>query len=483
MPAVRIERDAVRVFVRSLARKRITVPVSIVALAALATAYAMAGLQPSAAAGPSLARVSRGTVTVDVSAAGTVVAALTRGLSFSVSGTLTAVNVKPGDQVTAGQVLARIDDSAAQASVSAAQSQVDTANASLTAAQQTPAAAATRSATTARTLSPSCASTGGSTGRSPSGGTGTAPTATASTSRSIRPPTGSPTASGSPTPGRTASGTPGTGGHCPGTGSTGTGGATGSGSGTNGGNPPSGGGGGARGGVYSAQQQLNNAQLALSIAQRQLAGTTITAPVAGKVLSVAGIVGSAETPGSTPFIVLSGVSDVGVRARFSERDATRLAVGQDARITLPDQAGRTYQGRVAQVDPAGTVSGRLVLFGALIAFDQPPTGLLYGQSANVAVTVDTATGVLYLPSAAVNVDPAAGGALPGSPDGAATGSADGAATGSATPDAVGGTATVRLRIGAGYRTTTIQIGIRGDQFTEIRSGLAEGDRVAVSGDG
>src|SRR4051812_34742853 len=75
--------------------------------------------------------VQRGTVTLAVSAAGTITAADTRGLSFSVAGTLTEVNVKAGDLVTVGEVLARIDPTAAQATVDTATSRVADARAAV----------------------------------------------------------------------------------------------------------------------------------------------------------------------------------------------------------------------------------------------------------------------------------------------------------------------------------------------------------------
>ncbi len=66
-----------------------------------------------------------------VSATGTVAAAQSASLSFSSPGTVTAVNVKAGDTVTTGEVLASIDPVQLQADVSAAQSSVASAEAKL----------------------------------------------------------------------------------------------------------------------------------------------------------------------------------------------------------------------------------------------------------------------------------------------------------------------------------------------------------------
>ena len=84
-----------------------------------------------------------------------------------------------------------------------------------------------------------------------------------------------------------------------------------------------------------------------------------------------------------------------VAAQFSEADVGRLAVGQIASITLPDGA-TSCAGKVSQIDPAGTVTNRLVRYGVVIAFDAVPADLLLGQSATVTVTTAGAEDVLYV---------------------------------------------------------------------------------------
>jgi HlyD family secretion protein len=421
------------------------VVVVVVAISALAMTGGR-GATPKTVAS-TVSTVRRGTVSMTASAAGTVQASATRGLSFSVAGTVTELDVQAGNMVTAGQVLAKIDDSDAQTAVASAEDALTSAENALTTAQQT--------------ASPTPAQTGGTGCVAPAAyvipaSYSLSPTPTPTTS-----PTQSPTPSPSPsTHSPTPSHSSGGGGNGGGAGGGGTGGSgcrsgtggTGSGGGTNGGGAGNGGAG--RGGgtdsLFSAQQQVNNAQLALTQAQAKLAGTIITAPVAGRVLSVGGTVGSSENPGGTGFIVLGGVSDTEVTASFTETDVAHLAVGQPATITLPDLPGQTFTGKVSEVSPAGTVSGRLVKYPVMIAFDQVPSNLLYGQSANVAVTTQSVSDVLYVSSSAVTVNP-------------------------------DGSASVTVRANGQDQTRTVQIGLRGDQYTEIQSGLAEGESVVTGG--
>jgi multidrug efflux pump subunit AcrA (membrane-fusion protein) len=86
---------------------------------------------PTVSTTAQLVTVTRGTMSDTVSAEGTVEAAQTDDLSFSAAGTVNAVNVKAGDAVTAGEVLATIDSAQLQSSVSAAQSTLASAQAKL----------------------------------------------------------------------------------------------------------------------------------------------------------------------------------------------------------------------------------------------------------------------------------------------------------------------------------------------------------------
>jgi multidrug efflux pump subunit AcrA (membrane-fusion protein) len=75
--------------------------------------------------------VTTGTIQQTVASSGTIEPASQASLSFGVSGTVTAVNVKAGQTVTAGQVLATVDTTALSEDVNAAQAQLASAEARL----------------------------------------------------------------------------------------------------------------------------------------------------------------------------------------------------------------------------------------------------------------------------------------------------------------------------------------------------------------
>ena len=80
---------------------------------------------------PNTAPVQRTSITNGVSATGSLTAITEQNLGFVTGGQLTAVNVKVGDRVTAGQVLATIDPFAAQQSLDEARGQLRTQQATL----------------------------------------------------------------------------------------------------------------------------------------------------------------------------------------------------------------------------------------------------------------------------------------------------------------------------------------------------------------
>lgn len=86
--------------------------------------------QPTTSASRTV-EATKGTMAKTVSADGTIAAAETEDLSFSSAGTVTAVHVKAGDEVEAGQVLAEIDSAALEADVSSAEATLADAQAQL----------------------------------------------------------------------------------------------------------------------------------------------------------------------------------------------------------------------------------------------------------------------------------------------------------------------------------------------------------------
>ena len=93
---------------------------------------------------PNTAPVQRTSITSGVSAAGSLTALTEQNIGFTKGGQLTAVDVKVGDRVTAGQVLATVDPFAAQQALDQARGQLTTQQATLSKVADSPAVANAR---------------------------------------------------------------------------------------------------------------------------------------------------------------------------------------------------------------------------------------------------------------------------------------------------------------------------------------------------
>jgi multidrug efflux pump subunit AcrA (membrane-fusion protein) len=401
-----------------------------VAVAAVAVgsvgAYAFAGGESPEKAKTGTAKVDRGEVATAVATIGSLEPAQNRSLSFATSGTVTKVNVRPGDEVRAGEVLAEIDPTDAQEQVDAAEEDLEEAQEDLDEAESSGSSAAT--CPVAASSGPSIRLVAGSGGPTPSRTPATASTPTPSTSAA--PAKTAPASPPVPAPSRSSTGRPPSG-PTPGGGSSDNCAAN---QGPGGGGDP----------ILTARQRVISAEQALAEAEDQLAGTKITAPIGGKVLSVDGSVGS-DVDGGAAFVTLADVAGMQVSARFPEADASVVELGQAGTVTLANRPGEESPVRVVQIDPIGAADGDMVTYGVVLAFETVPGDLLVGQSANVKIKTSSVADVLRVPS-----------------------------------NAIRDTGVVVVRTASGDEQRSVETGLRSDQYTEIKSGLAEGDEVLLA---
>ena len=216
------------------------------------------------------------------------------------------------------------------------------------------------------------------------------------------------------------------------------------------------------GDVKSADAQIASAEVQVEQAQTTLDQATLRAPIGGTVVSIAGTVGGSSTAGAATssattsstsssttsgFIVLSDMSELQVSTYVAEADAGNVEVGQHATVTFP-ALDQTAAGTVASIDLASTVSNNVVEYGVTVTLDDPSSDLRLGQTASVSITVGSKADVLNVPSSAITK--------------------------------VGDLSTVVVRKDGADATTQVGTGLVGDNGTEITSGLSEGDAVVLS---
>ncbi|WP_089211905.1 efflux RND transporter periplasmic adaptor subunit [Streptosporangium subroseum] len=300
--------------------------------------------------------VTRGTVSASVSASGTVASAKARSLNFGSSGTVEKVYVAVGDKVTAGQILARLDDASASESLDAAAAALDSAD------DDTSTAAAYAQYVTARnTYREAQRTVAGTVIKAPFAGTVTAVNGAAGDSSG---------SSGSSAKASTSSAT------------------------------------GASGGASGA---------------------------------------SSAASGSTGFIELADTKKLQLVGNFTESDITRLKVGQAASIGFDALTGVTAEGKVTQIQPVAATNNNVVQYPVTISFTKVPKEVRLGQTATVKIIVEEAEDVLAVSSTMIST--------------------------------VGGRSTVTALQDGKKVPVQVELGIKGDALTEIKSGLQEGDQL------
>ncbi|MBN1486323.1 MAG: efflux RND transporter periplasmic adaptor subunit [Anaerolineae bacterium] len=114
--------------------------------------------------------------------------------------------------------------------------------------------------------------------------------------------------------------------------------------------------------VQTADWSVQQAELALAAAHLSLESATLYAPANGTIIAVSANAG--DVLGTNPIITLADLSALQVRFYLEESDLSKVTVGNKVRVVfdaLPDQE---FSGQVTRIDPAlVTVDGTLAIQG------------------------------------------------------------------------------------------------------------------------
>jgi len=204
----------------------------------------------------------------------------------------------------------------------------------------------------------------------------------------------------------------------------------------------------------SARAQVGEAEARIEAAKADTSRTVLRAPFAGVVAEVNGEVGEYLTPSppgipTLPAVDLIDDSCLYVSAPIDEVDAAKLKVGMTGRITLDAYRGRSFRGHIRRIAPyvlALEKQARTV--EVEVEFDDPVEArhLLVGYSADIEIVIEGREGVTRIPTSAL---------MPGN-----------------RVLVLGQEGTLEER--------HIETGLSNWEYTEVRSGLARGERVVTS---
>lgn len=204
-------------------------------------------------------------------------------------------------------------------------------------------------------------------------------------------------------------------------------------------------------GLAAAQADVDKKRLALSDAERALAGAQLVAPFDGTVLKTDLSVADQVTA-NTVVLTLANLKQLQVVAAVDETTIRRVAQGQTAEISFDAFPGQTFKGTVQAVPLQGELQGDVMVYQVPLTLEgAEKLPLLIGMTANVAIQTEQAENTLLVPTMALQ------------------------------------------RVNGGYQVrlvdtdnpqgqpvpVEVQVGLSDGMYTQITSGLQEGDQVVV----
>ena len=203
----------------------------------------------------------------------------------------------------------------------------------------------------------------------------------------------------------------------------------------------------------------------------------VRAPSDGVILSKAVSEGTYITSGESlnstgsTIVTLGDVSRMYVQATVDETDLANVDTGQAVEVDFDAYPGIPFDGKVTRIEPLAVVNQNVTQFNVRVEIDNSsPTFRLLkpGMNATCNFLVDNKDNVLNVPNSAVQTDDQGSYVLIA--QGGAPAPADPASGLPADPDTLVGVKTQRR---------TVEIGVAGDDATEITSGLKAGEKIVT----
>ena len=234
----------------------------------------------------------------------------------------------------------------------------------------------------------------------------------------------------------------------------------------------------------AAAHQVDQAIAQLRDARSSLQKTTIVAPMSGRVTRLNVEQGETAVPGTfnKDAATLLTISDMGVletKVKVDETDVARISVGDSAQIQIDAFPDTTFTGRVVEISnssvkSAATSQGdQAVDYEVTIKLLDPPSETRPDFSATAKVVTDKRTGVPSIPIIALTVRE----------DESLNKGDTAVGLGKARPTKEVGKRDIEgvFVVGKDMKVEfrPVKVGIAGDKYFEVLSGLKPGDRIVA----
>ncbi|MCS7179545.1 MAG: efflux RND transporter periplasmic adaptor subunit [Anaerolineae bacterium] len=198
-----------------------------------------------------------------------------------------------------------------------------------------------------------------------------------------------------------------------------------------------------------AEAAVEQARAACEAARRNLEKATLTAPFDGLIAAV-NVAPGEMAPTGLPAVSVVDTSGFRITVNVDEMDVARLQVGLPAEVTLDALPEVTLTGRVERIGPSATLMEGAMTYPVVIGLDPTDAPVRAGMSANVLIRVEELTDQLLIPNWIVRIDPTTG-----------------------QPYVYRKTASGNLE------RVDVRLGVRYEGYSQVLSGLNEGDILVL----
>lgn len=252
--------------------------------------------------------------------------------------------------------------------------------------------------------------------------------------------------------------------------------------------------------IKNSNNNYKNAQLSMRDAREKLDDYILTSPISGTVITKNSKAGDTidRSNSTQTLMVVADVSKLKFNLEIDELDVDKVSTGQKVEITCDALPDESFVGEITNLSVEGTSSNGVTTYTAEVVINEPGN-LRPSMNVDASVVAESSENTLYVPSedvkqigntyyvfkksdAAATEQKRDNGDKPkgepnGKPDGKPGDMPDAAKNGDGAPggDNSGGS---RLpQAPDGFETVTVEVGVMGTDYTEILSGLSEGDEI------
>ncbi|GIO01286.1 secretion protein HlyD [Brevibacillus halotolerans] len=223
--------------------------------------------------------------------------------------------------------------------------------------------------------------------------------------------------------------------------------------------------------LQAAKASIAQAEVQLQQQQQNLEKLTLKAPMDGVILQVNGQVGEAA---SSPFLIMdnSNSEQLGVMAQISQNDIGKIKQGMEATFTIGTYNNKKFQGKVETVYPEGSTESGVTTYKVLLTVENKEGLLKPGMTLQTTIHAGAQKNVLYVPITALREQ--------GGKTGVLVKGKDGASTDTDTQADSKGKSRDKGQNVSGFQFKEVTTGLIGSDRVEITSGLEEGDQILLT---